>query len=427
MTRKIMRRVSWPIVFAGLAAPFVTNCGGLPKLPGVPGLPGGNCPDMTKIEEIDKFDFAANFKLKADVGAKIKAGVGAAVEMKALADKLDADLVTACGGLAKDLGDTGTYTNGQDACKAAINIMGTVKAKMGAGVSFKLDIDPPKCGASVDAMADCAAHCDASVSGPSAEVKCDGGDMQGGCSGSCTGSCSATAAAACTGECSGTCDANISGSCDGNCSGKCDGKATTGGASGGQCAGKCEGKCSGNVKGSCSGKCGGDCKVSAGASCSGTCTGQCSVKFTAPKCTGTLVPPKMSADCSAKCNAKVQAKVECVPPQISLRITGSADANAAATYQAAIEKNLPVVLNVAIGMGKQVGAIAASVKTVAEGGISVVQSATADKMMGVALVACVMAPFKGAIDAAAGVQASVNVSVNVQASASASGSAKAGG
>ena len=96
---------------------------------------------MTKIEEIDKFDFAANFKLKADVGAKIKAGVGAAVEMKALADKLDADLLTACGGLAKDLGDTGTYTNGQDACKAAINVMGTVKAKMGAGVSIKLDIE----------------------------------------------------------------------------------------------------------------------------------------------------------------------------------------------------------------------------------------------------------------------------------------------
>jgi hypothetical protein len=110
MTRKIMRRVSWPIVFAGLAAPFVTNCGGLPKMPGVPGLPGGNCPDMN-LEAIDKFDFAANFKLKADVGAKLKAGVGAAVELKALADKLDADLLTACGGLAKDLGDTGTYTN----------------------------------------------------------------------------------------------------------------------------------------------------------------------------------------------------------------------------------------------------------------------------------------------------------------------------
>src|SRR5579871_4976330 len=116
MTRTIMRRVSWPIVFAGLAAPFMVNCGALPA--GVPGA--GNCPDMTNIEAVEKFDFAANFKLKADVGAKIKAGVGAALEMKALADKIDGQLLAACGGLAKDLGDTGSYSNGQDACKAAI-------------------------------------------------------------------------------------------------------------------------------------------------------------------------------------------------------------------------------------------------------------------------------------------------------------------
>jgi hypothetical protein len=42
------------------------------------------------------------------------------------------------------------------------------------------------------------------------------------------------------------------------------------------------------------------------------------------------------------------------------------------------------------------------------------------------LTACVEAPFKGALDAAASMKASVNVSVNVQASASASGSGHAG-
>jgi hypothetical protein len=135
----------------------------------------------------------------------------------------------------------------------------------------------------------------------------------------------------------------------------------------------------------------------------------------------------MSADCKAKCDAKVQANASCTPPHIALRIVGAADAQAAATFQAAIEKNLPVVLNVAIGMGKQVGAVAGNVKTVVEGAQATIQSASSDKMAGAALVACVAAPFKGAIDAAAGVQASVNVSVNVQASASASGSAKAGG
>src|SRR3974390_2226440 len=202
MTRKIMRRVSWPIVFAGLAAPFVTNCGGLPKIPGVPGLPG-SCPDM-KIEAIESFDFAANFKLNAQVAAKVKAGVGAALELKALADKIDADLVTACGGLAKDLGDTGTYTKRQDACKAAMKVMGDVKAKMGASASISLDASPPHCGLDVGVYGDCAASCDATVKGPSADIQCDGGKMQGSCSAPCSGDCQMSAAAACSGDCSGS-------------------------------------------------------------------------------------------------------------------------------------------------------------------------------------------------------------------------------
>ena len=167
-----------------------------------------------KIEAIDSFDFAANFKLNAQAAAKIKAGVGAAVEMKALADKLDADLLTACGGLAKDLGDTGTYTDGQSACKAAMNVMGTVKAKMGASASIALDITPPACGVSIDAYGDCAGHCDASVKPGSVEASCEGGSMQGTCSAQCSGDCEMSAAAACSGTCSGSCDASVSGSCD---------------------------------------------------------------------------------------------------------------------------------------------------------------------------------------------------------------------
>ena len=79
MIRKFWRRVSWPIVFAGLTAPFIANCGSLPKVPGgggMPGVPGGgNCPDMAKIEAIESFDFGKEFNLKADVAAKIKGGV----------------------------------------------------------------------------------------------------------------------------------------------------------------------------------------------------------------------------------------------------------------------------------------------------------------------------------------------------------------
>jgi hypothetical protein len=420
MIRKFWRRVSWPIVFTGLIAPFTVNCGALKGLPGVPGLPG-NCPDMTKIEEIDKFDFQANFKLKADVAAKIKAGVGAAVEMKVLADKIDADLLTACGGLAKDLGDGTTYKSGADACKAAAKLVGDAKAKLGAGASVKLDMTEPKCGLDVGVYGDCAASCDATVKPGGADIQCDGGKMQGSCGAQCSGDCDMTAAAACSGECDGSCDADISGECSGNCDGKCDGKASKGAS----CAGKCEGKCSGKVKATCKGKCGGSCHLSAGASCSGTCTGSCSAKMEAPKCTGTMKPPQMSADCKAKCDAKVQANATCTPPQVLVRIVGAADAAAAAKFQTALQNNLPVILSVAIGMAKNVPTIVANVKAVVEGVQGIVQTATSDKMAGVALIACVASPFKGALDAATGIQANVSVSVSVQASAS--GSASAGG
>jgi|HubBroStandDraft_6_1064221.scaffolds.fasta_scaffold25528_3 hypothetical protein len=416
---KFWHKVSWPIVFAGLSAPFLANCGA--KMPGgLPGgLPGGgSCPDMANVDAIESFDFAKNFNLKADVGAKIKGGVGAAVEMKQLADKIDADLKTACGNLAHDLGGTGDYKDGQDACNAAVKVIGDVNAKLGAKAKVSLEIDPPHCGVAVDAYADCAGHCDATVK-PGQVPKCEGGKVQGTCSGQCSGDCEASGGAACSGECNGSCDAQIKGSCSGNCQGKCDGKATPAGA-GGQCAGTCEGKCDSSVKATCSGKCQGSCQVKAGASCSGTCSGSCTAEMTAPKCTGKFEPPQMSAECKAKCDAKLQAKAECTPPHIAVRIVGAADAKVAATFQAALLKDLPGVLTVAIGMADRVGELATNMEAVVGGVQATVQSA-GDPMTVGRLTACVGSPFKGALDAVTSVKANVKVSVSVQASASAGG------
>jgi hypothetical protein len=427
MIRKFLRRVTGPIVFAGLSAPFIANCGGaMPSLPGGGGgLPGaGNCPDMAKVEAIDSFDFGKEFKLKAEVASKIKAGASAAVEMQELSAKIDGDLKTACGNIAHDLGGSGDYKDGQEACKAAEKAIGDAKAKLGANLSIKLDVAEPHCGVDIQAYGDCSGHCDASVTPGKADIKCEGGKLQGSCSAQCSGDCEASAAAACSGECSGSCDADIKGSCSGNCQGKCDGKATPAG-SGGQCAGTCEGKCSGNVKAECKGKCGGSCHMKAGASCSGTCTGSCSAEMQAPKCTGTVEPPKMSAECKAKCDAKLSAKAQCTPPHIALRIAGGTDAQAVAKFQAVIEKDLPAVLTVSIGMAKHVSEVAGNMEVVIQGVQAGIQGAGDPLTIG-RLTACVGAPFKGALDAVANVKASVNVSVNVQASASASGSGHAG-
>src|SRR5580692_5189603 len=151
MIRKFWRRVTGPIVFMGLSAPFIANCGGgMPSMPGGGGLPGGSsCPDMAKVEAIDSFDFGKEFKLKADVATKIKVGAAAAVEMQELSTKIDGELKTACGNLAHDLGATGDYSGGQDACKAAEKAIGDVKAKLGANVSIKLDFSEPHCGVDI--------------------------------------------------------------------------------------------------------------------------------------------------------------------------------------------------------------------------------------------------------------------------------------
>ena len=197
-SKKAWRAVSWPILAIGLTAPWITNCGSLPGMPNVPGMPGGGaCPDTSSAEALEKFDYVGGFKLDVETAGKLKAGLGAATELKGFADSVDADLKTGCSGLATDLGEGGTFNSGTDACKAAIKAMGDVKAKMGANISIKLDVKAPECRASMDAYADCAGHCDATIKPGEAKVECEPGKLAGSCTGSCSGSCDMSASAKC--------------------------------------------------------------------------------------------------------------------------------------------------------------------------------------------------------------------------------------
>jgi hypothetical protein len=409
----------------GGKAPSAPGGGGAPSMPSVPSA-GGACPNLASVEGIARVDFAREFKLDVAASGKVKAGLEAAAELRDLSAQIDGDLKTACGTLASNLGERGSYASGEDACRAAIRAMGAARAKIGAKAKIALVVRPPRCAASVDAMADCAARCDATVKPGKLDVQCKGGELSGECSGSCQGSCDMSAGGQCDGECSGSCSAEFSGSCDGNCNGKCDGKTSKGVA----CAGKCEGKCDGEAKGSCKGKCEGHCEFHAAAKCQGTCTGKCSVEFKAPRCTGDVEPPKVSAHCKARCDAHVSGKLECTPAHVALRIEGAADAHAAASYKAALEKSLPAVLKVAIGMKDRVGKVAGSVRGVVEGIQASAEGMSKGGPVAAArFVGCVAEPFKAALDAAASLQASVKVSVDVKASASASagGKASAGG
>lgn len=427
MVSKSWRIVTWPILVAGLASPLLMDCGQLKQLKDTAGKvseAAAGCPDLASVDAIAQADFS---KLGLDVqgAAKMKTALTASFQLQGFAASIEADLKGACGKLAADLGaQVPADAKAEDTCKAAAKAIGEIKAK--AGGSFKLSIKPPACSASVSAMADCSAKCDANVKGPSAQVKCEGGELSGECGAKCEGKCELSAGGQCGGSCNGSCDANFSGECQGKCDGKCDGKAT-GKAGGADCKGKCEGKCDAGGKGECKGSCKGSCELKGGAECKGTCSGKCSVEMKAPKCTGKVQPPEMSAECKGKCDAEVNAKVDCTPAQVMVKAEGSADAKAAEKLVAALQGNLPAVLKVAIGMKDKAIGVAANVKGVLEG----VQGSMSAMVKGgptaaAKLTACVGGKFTGAFDAAASIQANVNVSVNVQASASASGEAKAG-
>ncbi len=416
----------------GLLVPvLLSGCGAANNAMGaagnIPGAPG-KCPDLSKPETIMAFDFAGNFKLDVATGAKLKAATAAAVDIKGFSDQIDADLRAGCGPIAKDLGTGGDFKDGKAACDAALKGINETKAKLGASAKLALVMKPPRCSADLNAYGDCAGKCDASVSGGKAKVECEPGKLSGKCEANCEGSCDVQAGAKCEGTCSGTCDAQISGSCSGTCNGKCDGKDSKG-----ACAGKCEGKCEGGkVEGACAGKCGGDCKLKASAKCEGTCSGKCSTEFKEPKCTGEVVPPKVSADCKAHCDASISAKAECTPAQVGLTVTGAADAKAAENLKATLEKNLPLVLKVAIGMGERAGKVAGEVSTVVDGATSTIASVSGKGGGGAALAAgqltaCLGDTFKGAVSAAASIKANVSVSASVSASASGSAGGSAGG
>jgi hypothetical protein len=431
-----MRKVVGPALVLGLLAPVIVSCAAAQGAMGAAsdvtgGALGGKCPDLTKVESIMAFDFASNFKIDAAAGAKLKAATAAAVEIKGFADQVDADLKTSCGGIAKDLGATGDFKDGKAACDAAIKAMNDVKGKLGAKAQLALTIKEPKCAADLNVYGDCAGKCDAKVSGGKAKVECEPGKLSGKCDANCEGSCDVQGGAKCDGQCSGSCDAEIKGSCSGKCNGKCDGKA----ANGASCAGTCEGKCEGGtVKGECKGKCGGSCQLKASAKCEGTCSGKCSAEFKEPKCNGEVKPPEMSADCKAHCDAQVSGKMECTPAQVGLAITGAADTKAAGQLQATIEKNFPLLLKVAIGVGERGVKLAGNVSAVVEGVTSSVETiaktsgdpAKAGLIAG-QITACLGDTFKGAIGGAASLKANINVSVDVKASASASGGGSAKG
>lgn len=330
----------------------VVACGAPAPKPAVSTTVSNRCPDLAKPDEVASFDFAAEYSLSAAAGDKLKAAALAAMEVGNLADKLDADLGIACSSIAHDLGNSGDWRSGNDACAAAIKAVQDVRAKLGAKAATKLVVNEPLCSADAALVTKCASICDSSVSAGKIHADCE--KKVGRCDGTCDGTCAPKSTMKCDGTCSGTCEGPFKGTCGGKCKGTCDGKPSSG-SCGGVCAGSCVG---GAALGECRGTCGGSCKLAKPASCGeGMCTGTCSVELAEPKCAGDFNAPEVSSDCRARCDIAVMNKTECTQPHVGLVITG-ADAKArdsAEMLRSSAEKSYPSLMKLLFELGDKGG------------------------------------------------------------------------
>jgi hypothetical protein len=336
-----------------------------------------------------------DFGLKGEVKGEFVALAQASADLSAVANGALTDVGVACESLARDTGASDAKIAEVEA-KSATDRPGawcdlaaaTISANFSATGKFKatlsVDLQPPKCSASVEAQANCEASC--SVSGQctaDAMVSCEGGKLP---TVDCTGSCEAEVKGgeiSCTGSCSGTCKGTCTATADAaiDCNGKCDGTCTVDGtaASGsgvqadGTCKGKCDGTCSAGAtakvdcKGTCNGSCDAKCTATS-PSAKFECNGKCDVTAgTPPKCEGSAeLDCDVSADCKANCSASVKAKAQCTPPSVAvvLDAKGSLDTDAKAQLAVAVaslETNLPQIFVVFSARG---ASFAAGVKSV---------------------------------------------------------------
>lgn len=238
----------------------------------------------------------------------------------------------------------------------AADISAAIEAKVAANVEggLTVNIQEPRCEASVEATASAVAQCEADVDPGSVEVSCEGSctidaSAQAECSASGTLTCKGQAPnLQCEGTCTGDCSLDVSAECSGTCRGECTGTCTvmdSTGACKGKCEGTCQGTCELDAGGSCSGKCegsceytppSGECEASAEARCEASADANISCEG---GCDGTAKPPEVSAECEATVEAKASAKAECTPPaiDISWQFAAGLDADAQAEFSAWVQ------------------------------------------------------------------------------------------
>jgi hypothetical protein len=367
---------------------------------------------------------AEDIKGNCSVSAELDTLDASVTALSDAAASFEVSLLAACNAIATaDGGEAGTDVT--TACNAAT---ATIDAAFSGSAAAYIEVVPGYCTINAEAQFGCEADCqidgDCDFSPGAIEARCEPGEFSVSCEGTCEGSAycegSASASVACEGSCQGSCEGsctvemNAGAVCDGVCNGTCEGTTGSGGECEGTCTGSCEltGSAAASCSGSCEGSCSGRCEMAAEANiecdaevrCEGSCDGTASL----PRCDAEVTPPSAScnldAECQASCEADASLDAECVPPTVSI----SAQAEVSAELSAALEAQLPVILEI----GANAEIILKAATDVPGAFISAANAA-------LAMPACVVAYGASFVAQA---EATVDISISIEASASASAS-----
>jgi hypothetical protein len=354
MIRNMWRRLSWPMVVAGLTVPWTVNCGLVDGIQKTAKDANPTCSEM------DTGDFS-QFSIKGQpvVEADVKAFLDASYTFNKIVVDTEASLIASCAAIGKDIGVAPTVLALQpDGGNSGAKVCGAVAAKIGdilkasPGVTLAVNVGTPSCRLDISAVTDCLG---VPLDPAALALSCQGGDVGGQCDGDCQGTCSGGAGAGAT-------------------------QSSAGGSAGGHCA--------------------------------GTCTGGCSVAYKAPTCSGDFKPPPgaFSEKKLIACGLKGIAATKCdVPVTITVNGPGSADVQ---KLVASLQTNLPSIAAIQVGNAPKMMAAAAGVtkagfdlkSTITKVGIHGGGCVAA----GVAKVATASTAIKSNIDASASVSVSLS-------------------
>lgn len=409
-----MNRLKFGVVLCAAVILSAACGGGFGGMTGAGALSGHGVGDVSAVGG-GQTACDGDFGTDAAAG-KLEAFLAATTKFTSTADELQNSLETTCKQMGAELGIPESEMTGSGSTPGAKAACDAVAAKLRSELSdlrgsahlrIAIVATPPVCEVRIDAYAQCAGSCDASFTPGSAQVQCEGGEIRGGCSAECTGSCSVEASGSCSGSCEGSCSASCTGVCQGTCEGTCATRAADG-----SCNGACRGTCQGTCSAGCTGSCQGHCVAQATASCSGECRGGCSVEMTAPRCTGTITPPHVEADCQASCDARMSAEAECTPGSVQVTITGRVSTNLE-------ERVNHLKAAIQLGLGNILAA-KLKLERLARSGEAIVHTARdlpgAVVSLGLGAASCVTSA------AAALPRATASISVSVEVSASVGGS-----